>query len=146
MPIFRFFYPIEVRYGDLDPQGHVNNARYLTYFEQGRIAYVRKLGLWSGGSFLEIGFILADAHVIFRRPVCFGQDLRLGVRVTRLGGKSMTMEYSLQDASIQDEMAAGSTVLVAYDYHNACSVNIPAAWKEAIAQFEHMHENPRQGS
>jgi acyl-CoA thioesterase FadM len=30
MPAFRYYHPIEVRYGDLDPQGHVNNARYLT--------------------------------------------------------------------------------------------------------------------
>ena len=37
MADFRFYHPIEVRYGDLDPQGHVNNARYLTYLEQARI-------------------------------------------------------------------------------------------------------------
>jgi len=28
---FKFYHAIEVRYGDLDPQGHVNNANYLTY-------------------------------------------------------------------------------------------------------------------
>ena len=59
MSTCRFYHPIEVRYGDLDPQGHVNNARYLTYMEQARIAYVAHLGLWKGPSFLDIGIILA---------------------------------------------------------------------------------------
>jgi acyl-CoA thioester hydrolase len=44
MPGFHYYHPIEVRYGDLDPQGHVNNARYLTYLEQARIGYIRHLG------------------------------------------------------------------------------------------------------
>ncbi len=37
MTDFRFFHPVEVRYGDLDPQGHLNNAKYLTFFEQARV-------------------------------------------------------------------------------------------------------------
>jgi hypothetical protein len=48
---FRFYHPIEVRYSDLDPQGHVNNAKFLTYLEQARIEYIGKLGLWDGSSF-----------------------------------------------------------------------------------------------
>jgi acyl-CoA thioester hydrolase len=45
MPSFRFYHSIEVRFSDLDAQGHVNNANYLTYIEQARIAYIQKLGL-----------------------------------------------------------------------------------------------------
>ena len=49
MTKFRYYHLIEVRYGDLDPQGHVNNACYLTYMEQARIGYIQHLGLWAGG-------------------------------------------------------------------------------------------------
>jgi len=38
MTDFHYYCPIDVRYGDLDPQGHVNNARFLTYFEQAELA------------------------------------------------------------------------------------------------------------
>jgi acyl-CoA thioester hydrolase len=31
-----------IRYGDLDPQGHVNNAVFATYFESGRVAVFRQ--------------------------------------------------------------------------------------------------------
>jgi acyl-CoA thioester hydrolase len=133
---FWFTHPIEVRYGDLDPQGHVNNARYLTYLEQARIAYISRLGLWAPGSFLNIGIILADAHLTFRSAILFGQPVLVGVRVSRLGNKSLTMEYRLEDAGTRQELAVGSTVLVAYDYRTGQTIPLPANWRETISQFE----------
>ncbi|MDA0882981.1 MAG: thioesterase family protein, partial [Bacteroidetes bacterium] len=32
-------YEIEVRFRDIDAMGHVNNAVYLSYFEQARIGF-----------------------------------------------------------------------------------------------------------
>jgi acyl-CoA thioester hydrolase len=133
---FRFTHPIEVRYGDLDPQGHVNNASYLTYLEQARIAYVRQFGLWHTGSFLDLGIILADAHLTFRSAIQFGQSVLVGVRVTRLGNKSLTMEYRLEDGLTGQELASGSTVLVTYDYHSGRTVPLPPEWRETISKFE----------
>jgi len=148
MSDFRFYYPIEVRYGDLDPQGHVNNARFLTYFEQARIAYVIQLDLWDGRSYFDIGFILADARITFLGPVLFGQEVRVGVRVTRLGNKSLTMEYSMEDIQSGKQFARGSTALVTYNYHNGCTIPLPDHWRKTIAHFEGLNsenqpeENP----
>ncbi len=142
MPHFRFYHPIEVRYGDLDPQGHVNNAKYLTYFEQARIAYIQHLELWDGSDFKGLGVILADVHVTFRVPVCLGQIVKVGVRVTRLGNKSMSMEYSLEDALTGQELAAGSSVQVTYNYTNEETILIPEKWRRAIAAFEGLKEPP----
>lgn len=133
---FRFYHPIEVRYGDLDPQGHVNNAKYLTYMEQARIAYIRQLGLWKGDTFLDIGIILADAQVTFHAPIQFGQAVRVGLKVSRLGNKSMTMEYVLEDDGSGHQLATGSSVLVAYDYRTGSSVPVPDSWRERIEAFE----------
>ena len=78
MADYKFFHPIEVRYGDLDPQGHVNNAKHLTYFEQARIAYMIELGLFTKDqSFMEIGVILADVHITYFEPVYFGRTSKL---------------------------------------------------------------------
>ena len=136
MSIYRYYHPIEVRYGDLDPQGHLNNARYMTYFEQARVGYIQHLGLWDGRSFLDLGVILANAQVTYLSAVRMDQQVRVGVRVTRLGGKSFAMEYSLEETPTQKELARGSTVLVTYDYHNAQPVPIPEVWRHAIATFE----------
>ncbi len=136
---FHFYHPIEVRYGDLDPQGHVNNAKYLTYFEQARIAYIAHLGLWDNhNSFIDIGIILADAHVTFLAPLLFGQKVQVGVCVTRLGNKSLSMEYTLQSAGDPQEFASGSTVLVTYDYRAGHTIAVPDTWRQAIAAFENL--------
>jgi acyl-CoA thioester hydrolase len=136
MTDFHFYHPIEIRYGDLDPQGHVNNARFLTYMEQARIVYLKQLMLWEGGSFLDIGVILADVHLTFRKAIQFGDPVRVGVRISRLGNKSLTSEYRLEDARDGSEFASGSSVLVAYDYRNNHSVPIPEEWRKVIMQFE----------
>ena len=141
MPDFRFYHPIEVRYGDLDPQGHVNNARYLTYFEQARVAYIRHLGLWNGGSFKDFGVILAEAKLTFLAPVVFGQPIRAGVRVTKLGNKSLTMEYILEDVESGKGLCSGSAVLVAYNYHRAETIPVPETWRAALRAFEGLDEN-----
>ena len=136
MPSFRYYHPIEVRYGDLDPQGHVNNARYLTYMEQARISYIQQLGLWQGDSFLDVGVILADAQVTFMESIQYGQPLRVGVRVSRLGVKSLTMEYQIEDAGDGRALATGATVLVAYDYRRGRSLPLPDDWRRILTEYE----------
>ena len=140
MPDFKFFHPIEVRYGDLDPQGHVNNAKYLTYLEQARTQYVRRLGLWPGGSFQDLGMILADVHLAFRAQITFGQTVRVGVRVASIGNKSFKMEYRLEDAANGKELASGATVQVAFDYRSGKTMPVPQAWRETIIEFEGLED------
>ncbi len=138
MSKFNFYHPIEVRYGDLDPQGHVNNARYLTFMEQTRVAYVRQLGLWDGGSFLSFGMIMADAHVTFKAPILWGQPIRVGMRIEQLGNKSMHSLYRIEDTQTQHTLAEGSSVLVAYDYPTAQTIPIPDTWRKIIMEFENL--------
>lgn len=136
MTQFKFFHPIEVRYGDLDPQGHVNNAKIVTYLEQARIQYIKHLNLWQSGSFLDIGIILAEIRVTYKAPIHFGQAVRVGVRVVRLGNKSFEMAYGVEDGDTHAELATASTVQVAYDYRQQKSIAIPEEWRKAICAFE----------
>ncbi len=141
MPRFRFYHPLEIRYADLDPQGHVNNTSYLTYFEQARVAYIRSLGLWKGSSFIDFGVIVADAHILYKAPLFFGTEILVDARVTRLGNKSLTMEYVVEEACSGRDYATGSTVLVTYDYHAQETIVIPPQWRQIIAAFEGLTEN-----
>jgi acyl-CoA thioester hydrolase len=135
-PQFRFSCPILVRYGDLDPQGHVNNARVLTYIEQARITYLQALTLWDGHSFLDLGLIVADVHVSYLAPIFLNQAVKVGMRVARLGHKSLTFEYQLEDEVTHTALAKGETVMVAFDYRQRTSIPVPEAWREKIALYE----------
>jgi acyl-CoA thioester hydrolase len=134
---YRFYHPVEVRYGDLDPQGHVNNARHLTYFEQARVAYLIELGLFTKNqSFMEIGVILADVHITYLAPIYFGQNIKVGVHIAKMGNKSMTWEQNIVDADSGKELAKGKVVMVTYDYRAERTINIPHEWREKIKAFE----------
>ena len=137
MSQFRFYHPIEIRYGDLDPQGHVNNAKHLTYFEQARIQYMIQLGLFTKDqSFMKIGVILADVHITYFEPIYFGQNIKVGVHVARFGNKSMTWEQNIVDADTGKELAKGEVVIVTYDYKDEKTIPIPQEWRERIVEFE----------
>ena len=137
MTEFKFFHLIEVRYGDLDPQGHVNNAKHLTFFEQARIAYMIELGLFTKDqSFMEIGVILADVHITYHAPIYFGEHIKVGVHAMKLGNKSMTWEQNIVDAETGRALAKGELVVVTYDYKTEKTISIPREWREKFQAFE----------
>jgi acyl-CoA thioester hydrolase len=142
MADFRFYHEVQARYGDLDPQGHVNNARYFTYMEMARIVYFRDLGLWSTDSFINLGVILADIHISFKASIQFAQRLRVGARVSRIGNKSMTMDNVLEDLDGRLLYATGTSTLVAYDYRLGASVPISDEWRQKIIAFEDFLPEP----
>jgi len=136
MSFFKFNLPIQIRYGDLDPQWHVNNAHTVTLIEQSRFAYLRHLNLWDGESFLDLPVIVADVHVSYLAPIFYGQEIRIGVRVSRIGNKSLTFEYQIEDAGTGQVTTRAETVMVYYDYRTRASAPVSAEWREKISQFE----------
>ncbi len=135
MSAFHFSAPITVRYSDLDPQGHVNHARYFSFMEEARFQYVRAVGLWTDVTdFDAVRQIVAEAACSFKQPAFLGQVVDVAVRVARLGTKSLAMEYRLTvDGAV---IATGHTVQVAYDYTAQRSIPIPPEWRERVQQFE----------
>lgn len=136
MSQYHFYYPIQVRYSDVDAQGHVNNSRFASYIEQARMAYLVNLGLWDGVSFLDLGLIVADVHIAYLAPIQLWQKVRVGIGVTRMGNKSMDFEYQIEDEADGSVEARGSAVMVYYDYRAQASAPIPENWREKISAFE----------
>ncbi len=135
-PVWRFVHPIEVRYADLDPQRHVNNVAVFSYFETTRAKYLERVGLWDGSDFDSIGIIVAEATCRYLAPIAYGQAIEVAAAITRLGSKSLTMEYVVRDTRSRELLATGRTILVAYDYRQGGSIPIPPTWREAIERFE----------
>jgi acyl-CoA thioester hydrolase len=145
MTDFRFYHPIEVRYGDLDPQGHVNNAKYLTYFEQARVYYLIQLGLFNKGqSFRDVGIIIADIHITFQTPARYDDRIKVGVRTSKIGNKSMTVDQCVMNADTGEVFAAGTVILVTFDYREHKTISVPDEWREKISKFEGLNALEKQ--
>lgn len=137
MSEYKFFHPIEIRYGDLDPQGHVNNAKYLTYFEQARIHYLIQLGLFGRDqSFMEVGLIIADIHISYHSPTHYSNTIKIGVKTSKIGNKSMTIEQCVMNAASGEILTGGTVIAVAFDYKEQKTIPVPQNWKTTISAFE----------
>lgn len=130
--------PIQIRFGDTDMLGHVNNANYLSYMELGRMSYIKEVYKDSVDWNRE-GFILANAVIDFKLPILISDTVEVNVRTTRMGTKSLSMEYifiKTDKKGNQSVAASGSTILVAFDYANNLSIAIPENWKKLIVEYE----------
>ncbi|MCJ7623150.1 MAG: acyl-CoA thioesterase [Anaerolineaceae bacterium] len=142
MTEFRFYHPIQVRFSDLDTQWHVNNARYITFLEDARISYLKKLDLFDGKSFHDLHIIVANININYLAPIHPNQKVSVGLRVSRLGNKSMTISYQIEDQETGKAMARAETIMVAYDYITQQSVPISQEWRQKISAFEDIPMGP----
>jgi acyl-CoA thioester hydrolase len=126
-----FLHRETVRFRDLDPMGHVNNAVYLTWIENARIEFLRSLGAFDSPYTGEMTMILARAEIDFRSPLGFGEEVEVAVRPARLGTKSFDLTYELRSGG--RVVAEARTVLVTYDYEKAAPIEIPSEWRERLA-------------
>jgi acyl-CoA thioester hydrolase len=122
-----FVHRLEVRFRDCDPMGHVNNAVYLTYLEQARLAHWRSL--WGRGAppaAAEMpGVILARIECDYRRSATYGEVLDVRMAVAAVGRTSFKYEYEIIDGAGHAVLEAKS-VQVMYDYGKREPVPIPS--------------------
>jgi acyl-CoA thioester hydrolase len=132
---FRFRIKIEKRWSDLDEVGHVNNAVYLTYFEQARVYYFHDTCRWD---WKEDGVILANTRIDYIKPVLYPDPTYIYVRTSRIGTKSIEMEYVItnEDENGKVLMSRGSSVLVMFDYKKQASFPVPDRIRNQMIQFE----------
>jgi len=133
---YRFHYPIVVRYGDLDPQWHVNNARFLTFSEQARFAFLVEQGLFDGKSFNDLPLIVGDVHCRYLVPIDPGVTVIVSMGVISIGNKSLVVgsRISSEDGSVVH--AEIETVMVAYDYHSKKAVPVSDELRSKFEAYE----------
>ena len=125
---------IDVRFRDLDAMGHVNNAVYFTYFEEGRKNFSHAVFRLSDPK--EFRFILAHVRCNFLVPVTLGRRLTLQMQVKKIGTKSFDYVYRLVDRSDPSMVyATGESVQVCYDYEKNRSVAVPDRLREKLALY-----------
>jgi acyl-CoA thioester hydrolase len=84
---------------------------------------------------MEIGVIVADIHVAYQSPTHYGDPIKTGAKVTKIGNKSMTVEQCVMDADGR-VMAKGEVVLVTFDYKSMKTIPVPDDWKKKLSEFE----------
>ena len=120
-----------VRFADLDPLGHCNNAAIGGFFESSRIALFADAGHPVSGGALSIPIVRTE--IDFRHEVLYGARVRAGARVLRIGRTSFTLAGAVFDG---DRCAAAAQVVaVLFDLAQRRPVEIPGDLRAAFSIY-----------
>ncbi|MEM1244473.1 MAG: thioesterase family protein [Pseudomonadota bacterium] len=115
---------IPTRWGDMDAFGHMNNAVYLTYFEQARIQWFESLNIFISNQ--TEGPIQYDSHVTYLRPIVYPATLFIDLNIVEFSQRSFVVGYAVYISEQKDKkFAEGTTKIVWFDYQQGKSKAIP---------------------
>ncbi len=122
---------IEVRYTDLDTMGHVNNAVFLVYFEQGRMSFFRQR-ITDSWDWINYGIIVARNEIDYLTPVLLQDEVYVTAEFGSFGNKSfqMMMDVYKLEAGQRVDCARGLVTVVCFDYKQKKTISVPDAWRK----------------
>jgi acyl-CoA thioester hydrolase len=94
----RFRIDTEIRYSDLDPNEHVNHARYLIYLEEARLAFRRRLDQELGLP-ATVTWPIAELTIRYLRSATYPGKLTVELAPIHVGRTSFTLGYGIFDRS-----------------------------------------------
>jgi acyl-CoA thioester hydrolase len=124
-----FLTEIDVRFRDLDPAGHVNNAVYMTYCEQARVDFFEDV---VGVGSADLNLVIAHQSIDYRQPIEGTGTVEVAVGVPSVGDTSFEMTYELTYEG--DVVATGESVQVVVDTETKQATPIPDAWRDRILE------------
>ncbi len=132
MARYRFDCPL--RWSDMDVFKHVNNARFMTLYEEARASLMflqaRRLGLHS----LESGTVISRHEVDYLRPVNYGDEVRIDLWIARMRNASFEVAYELFG---NDQLASRAhSVLVPYNLAAGRPRRLTVAEREFLSAWQ----------
>ncbi len=136
-------YQPEIRFSDIDALGHVNNAIYLTYFEQTRIYYFGQLisETWDWNKF---GLLVARNEVEYKVPILLNDKVSIHLGCKHIGNKSFTLDYrfDVERGSSSFVACIGASVMVSFDHQQNKTTSIPEIWREKFGALKSVTSTP----
>ena len=132
----RFLYDVAVRWSDMDAYGHVNNARFLTLYEEARVAMFFVGARAQGLTSFEDGIVISRHEVDYLRPVDYGDSVRIELWVSELRAASFTVAYELFDGAVLASRA--TSVCVPYNLTEQFPRRLTAAEKDFLKPYQEL--------
>jgi acyl-CoA thioester hydrolase len=128
--IYRSWTQCSARYGDLDPNGHVNNGAINGFFEEGRVRFRRDRLAAQCVDVLK-GFVVAHFSVDYLLPLGYPAAVDIGTAVTEIGRSSFHLVQGVfEDARC---IATAEVVAVHFDSEAATTVPLSPELREALS-------------
>jgi len=128
-----------VRFADVDMMGHLNNAKYVTYLEQCRVAYFQKfpeLDFTVGHPEQRNSVIVAALKLDYRSPAYMNEVMLVSLRTRELKRSSFVIEYEMREEKSGRLVATAETAMVYFDYRAQKSLEIPDGLRKRFEEIE----------
>ena len=118
---FQIMTSIEVRFSDVDSQGHVNHCSMVSWIAHGRVKLLD--GLVAQSAEEDLDHVLVSLTCNFHMEVFYPDRVEVDARVLKVGGKSVTTEVGVTRGD--DLVAAATCVNVFFQPSDKASIRIP---------------------
>lgn len=125
----RFRVRLRTRWSDEDTQGVLNNAVYVTLFEEARFAFFSQAGQLDDNRF---SFVLAQTNVVHLAPGRGGREVEVEMATTNVGTTSFTQAYRVRDAASGDVWCEGEARLVCVDARTGKKTSMSDSFRAAL--------------
>ncbi|MCK8496640.1 acyl-CoA thioesterase [Myxococcus fulvus] len=131
---YTYFLPITTRWMDNDVYGHINNVTYYSYFDTVANHYLIHEGGLDIHASPIIGLVV-ESKCQYRAPLAYPDRLRAGLRVDKLGTRSVTYGIGIFKEGEAEAAAHGHFVHVFVDRQTRRSTAIPERLREALSRL-----------
>lgn len=131
---YPYFHRLRVRYSEIDGQGIVFNAHYLTYFDVALTEFMRDRDFDFDAMVRNEGldFHLVKSLVEYKLPIRQDQQIDIGVRAARIGNSSISWHLGIFGADDETCLACGEIVWVCSRVGEHKSHPLPANFRNAL--------------
>ena len=115
----------DVRWGDMDALGHVNNTHSVRFFEQVRMQWLEDIGYRADHLATE-GPVIADVSCTFLQPIFYPESLSVSCYGGAPGRSSVKTFYEIRSAKDNSVLySTGHSHVVWVDYRAMKSIPLP---------------------
>ncbi|UJF24164.1 acyl-CoA thioesterase [Suttonella sp. R2A3] len=124
---------IDIRWGDMDAYGHVNNTIFFRYLESARFKYFEEVCLPAVEGPVPM-IVMVDISCQFKEELRYPAHIVVGSKVSRIGGSSFDVSAEIRQG---DKLCAtAKAIMVWIDPKTKKPGRIPERVRQAIENFE----------
>lgn len=135
---FGFTTQLQVRNYEVDWQGVVHNAVYFQYFEVGRVAYLRELGVRIDAVSImrESMIVVARNEIDYVSPARFGEVIEVSTRISFVKNSSFGFEGILEEPATRRRIAENVSIQVWLDHHTGRPKSVEDWFRKEVESRE----------
>ena len=130
---FAYSTSFAVRITDLNYGAHVGNDKVLSFLHEARVRFLQSFG-YSELSLEGVGLIMADAALIFKSEIFYGDDLLISLQPAECNSVGFDLIYKKKKKTGDEKVivAIAKTAMICYDYNLKKVTGLPEAARNKL--------------